>query len=735
MATPFETYIQTELPLRSSTLLPAQCGGYDADPNLGGAPSILQNAPVGTFYWEETAAKFWRKKGGPGEWSEEGGGGGGGGVTQYATEIALLAAAPAAGTIGYAQDSGRYWFRGPTAWAPKANLTVQIGALAFPIDYATGTDPVAGTVFCRQADIDAYLLTKGITYFKTIIGCFRCLPDIVTTYCYFYLQPGVHRPLPITDQYQFGSAFPFFPVNNALIGATRYPLIFQESARLIISPPSFLDASAWETISAAQACTGASNSGSPGQESYLDFAGATFTPGALKGYFVRIPTATPQYITIRDNTATRIALNSNYSGTPTGLNISVVSPATIIRNSFDDIAVAYANATMFSFSSEGWADPGIVTRVVFDSIRIDQYAANTSAPGTFALQGPLRISLSRTLFDHARLRNSGLVNSAGTILFTQGNTDRQTNLSLTQCSLRGNRLATVPASGSVVFKIALSPQKMAFDVGSIQLAQSYLGGCSGSGAPIDVANCYITAFSTMFDDFNGPFCTFGYCWVSFSTQTPRNFFRGGVTCVSILGRLAFNAVFESITGSLLTVTSADGSTSDIFLGYSANGPGGGANTGRHLNFSNNARITIGPNWAATASNLPEIANSAGNGFSLADLRAKWEVYTQIQATLAPAVTVLAISDAVSTAVDKTCYLRYTNATKLLQFRHFSDASYGANVDVTAGGVFMLKSLTASYWCVIAVNAASLPGADATETFRVQPAGVRAHDHVTLYAGA
>ena len=60
MATPFETFITTELPRRASVLTKEMCGGYDGDPNLG--PSILQLAPKGTFFLEETGGVLWHKK-------------------------------------------------------------------------------------------------------------------------------------------------------------------------------------------------------------------------------------------------------------------------------------------------------------------------------------------------------------------------------------------------------------------------------------------------------------------------------------------------------------------------------------------------------------------------------------------------------------------------------------------------------------------------------------------------
>jgi hypothetical protein len=61
MATPFETYIQTELPQRPVLLTPGNCGGYDADPNAGGAPAKIQGAPLGTFYLRVSTAQLYQK--------------------------------------------------------------------------------------------------------------------------------------------------------------------------------------------------------------------------------------------------------------------------------------------------------------------------------------------------------------------------------------------------------------------------------------------------------------------------------------------------------------------------------------------------------------------------------------------------------------------------------------------------------------------------------------------------
>lgn len=56
----FEDFVNTELPRRSS-LLDFAITAYDGDPNDGGAPAIIQNAPSGTWYHRLTWDAFYRK--------------------------------------------------------------------------------------------------------------------------------------------------------------------------------------------------------------------------------------------------------------------------------------------------------------------------------------------------------------------------------------------------------------------------------------------------------------------------------------------------------------------------------------------------------------------------------------------------------------------------------------------------------------------------------------------------
>ncbi|NQY04474.1 MAG: hypothetical protein HRT76_14650, partial [Halieaceae bacterium] len=55
-----QAFMNLELPRRRA-LLTVAIAGYDDDPNLGGAPAILQGAPVGTQYLRETPLQMYEK--------------------------------------------------------------------------------------------------------------------------------------------------------------------------------------------------------------------------------------------------------------------------------------------------------------------------------------------------------------------------------------------------------------------------------------------------------------------------------------------------------------------------------------------------------------------------------------------------------------------------------------------------------------------------------------------------
>jgi len=126
MADPFEQFINVELPRRPVTLTFALTG-WDAPPGDPGAPAILASAPLGTWFREKTAAKWWRKS--ETVWEESGSGPGPGGGNMLATKERMV------------------WH----------------------IDPVLGQRPPAGTVFTTQAEYDAF--GHPLKYMNDVEAC------------------------------------------------------------------------------------------------------------------------------------------------------------------------------------------------------------------------------------------------------------------------------------------------------------------------------------------------------------------------------------------------------------------------------------------------------------------------------------------------------------------------------------------------------------------------------------
>jgi hypothetical protein len=107
----FEDYVNLELP-RRSTLLTKAITGYDDNPNLGAAPSTIDNAPVGTWFYEETANVWWRKReSAASTWTDTTVSGGGGSFTRI-EEVFVPAPSQTiftlSGTPGNPNDTSMY---------------------------------------------------------------------------------------------------------------------------------------------------------------------------------------------------------------------------------------------------------------------------------------------------------------------------------------------------------------------------------------------------------------------------------------------------------------------------------------------------------------------------------------------------------------------------------------------------------------------------------------------------
>lgn len=81
----FEDFVNLELPKRPPMLTLANTS-YDGDPNGGGAPVVVANAPAGTFFFRNTGFILYLKDtSAPGSWAVVGSGGGGTGTTSPLT--------------------------------------------------------------------------------------------------------------------------------------------------------------------------------------------------------------------------------------------------------------------------------------------------------------------------------------------------------------------------------------------------------------------------------------------------------------------------------------------------------------------------------------------------------------------------------------------------------------------------------------------------------------------------
>ncbi len=98
----FENFVNLELP-RRSTFLTKVITGHDSDPNAA-PPPIISGAPLGTWFREETATKWWRRT--ETVWEDHTPGGGGGVPGGSDTQLQHNDAGAFGGMAGVTWDSG-----------------------------------------------------------------------------------------------------------------------------------------------------------------------------------------------------------------------------------------------------------------------------------------------------------------------------------------------------------------------------------------------------------------------------------------------------------------------------------------------------------------------------------------------------------------------------------------------------------------------------------------------------
>lgn len=651
----FETFVVGELPHRP-TMLTYELTSYDGDPNSGGAPAMVSGAPKGSFYLQNTGNILWKKNtSSAGSWELVGGG---------AT--------------------------GPTV--SETDMT-------FPINYVTGTDPVAGTVFKTQAAIDAYLVAHGITAFKHIMACYDTLPDHVCHYITFNLADVVHRPRNPEPAASL-AAFCFGPYPGHA-GPT-----WHSNSYFLVTATALVRAN-MEVIAADQTATGSSLAGP--YEFYIDCAGASYTPGALKGYYCS-PSNNSSYFVIRDNTATRLYLTNFGGSAPVNgtTQIRVISLPCIIRNSYNDTAVAI-DKTMIRVDN---ANPLMVLGL--SGLKLDQYSQYQPAVQTF---GPVRHDHWYVMWDSARLKNNGVNTYAPAFRIYQGYGGQ-----FLSCSFRGRGLATAPAWDSTF--MYGSSQNTVYG-GRIGIISSYVGGIGGGASNFIFYGYGVTFQSSTYADSRSPLEIESGGWASSAPSAFRNIqatnaLQFGNNCATpprnIVGSASFAMLFEGCTNCVALngynnrISCYDGSGSGLINGSTPNT--GYGFTCPSSDAGNNALNVM--STVAISGTAGEILTVNGV-VTYAALRAMRLPSTQPAGNFLGGITVRDVATGITRGV---ATLTFALSGTTLSLKAPGDSVAGTPVNISAGGEFILKSNTTSKWVRVVVKADQLPPGNEAQTFHI-----------------
>lgn len=293
MSDPFETFLNVELPRRPVTLTLALTG-WDAPPTDPGAPGVVKDAPIGTWFREHTAAKWWRKH--EVIWVESTGGGPGGDGTVKASATdttpgyldAKLEAGPGISLTKLRVAANEAY--------KISSKTITTEPISMVVDPATGVSPPAGTQVSTQAEYDA--LGAPLRYAQDAL---RILPPVLGDYVKIRLVAGEHwaaagsvrllwaigRPVKVAD----GALTAIDPVLGSVI---RGQIHF------------YGDTSVYT----------ASQSGTYSAPRTITCPTGTWVVNELRGKYVWFLTGTGagQRLPIRGNTATTIEMGTTISG-------------------------------------------------------------------------------------------------------------------------------------------------------------------------------------------------------------------------------------------------------------------------------------------------------------------------------------------------------------------------------------------------------------------------------------
>jgi hypothetical protein len=289
-----QAYVNLELP-RRTVLLTVTITGYDGDPNDGGAPAIINNAPVGTYYLQETPETMWRKNA-SGIWIES---------------EAL-----------------------PSPVVTATDITVTIDPTS------TVPTPPSGVIFNNQASVDAYLTANGGVSFKYIQDYLDTLPPFIMHSITVNLVAGVHRPPS--------------PGGQVLLLSRRRvdpgELIFQGT-----SLASWITVHAGGTIRAHQTYKEVTGTEDP----YIDCDPGTFpNDGSLNGRFAVFSNGYYSQIWDHTDSRLWLTLTLAPVPIDDTTTVAVKQPSTILRNSVDDTTRSHYYAVQLNLGESTWSDIG-----------------------------------------------------------------------------------------------------------------------------------------------------------------------------------------------------------------------------------------------------------------------------------------------------------------------------------------------------------------------------------------
>lgn len=566
------------------------------------------------------------------------------------------------------------------------------GPIAFPIDFTNGITITPGAVvFASQADVTAFLAAHSATSFKYVMDCWDALASVIAHPVTFQILPGVHRP----RVGEAGSACYTFEghyLGSSLVGASPKAILADikligVKADLTTQVP-FAD---WEQMAAES--TRVSGNGSPSTP--LVISGASYTPNALRGYYVTT-TYSPYAYVIVSNTATEIvtAGSMNVSGT---VAVRIVSPVSILRNSLDDIVAAETGRFLYHGPL-----PNRNAKLWMENLRIDRWAVS-------GIQSP-QMELTQVLDDGARLRDQfGVASSSGRMVDILYKACGSTWLG--RCSYRGCGLSTSPAAGGQMLSTGSTYYEQ---MTTLWVLQCYGGGMTSQvmtianvdfvGADFWIDNPTSTEFAISMSNARVSVSSSGMYFVNCLYGIVFGWRVQGGATIRVLGQRSGGiGVYVGQEARLYDMTVARYTTgyfstyTNLGTGVSMQGPDAMFQCSSHL---------------GTDGGFPTPIQMAGISYTdftpFADAR---YASTQPGSTLAGIVTVSDVAPATSEANGT---LAFTLSGSTLTYTAPSDTA-GTPVAVVAGGEYVLYSANGKW---IRVKVRALPAANVSQTFTV-----------------